>query len=55
MEFAPSDRARDFVERLTAFMDERVYPAEAIYAEQLRAGGSPHFHPPIMEELCAAR
>jgi acyl-CoA dehydrogenase len=51
MEFAPSDRARDFVERLTAFMDERVYPAEAIYAEQLRAGGSPHFHPPIMEDL----
>jgi acyl-CoA dehydrogenase len=51
MEFAPSDRARDFVERLTAFMDERVYPAEALYAEQLREGGSPHFHPPIMEEL----
>jgi acyl-CoA dehydrogenase len=51
MEFAPSDRTRDDVERLTAFMDERVYPAEAVYAEQLREGGSPHFHPPIMEEL----
>jgi acyl-CoA dehydrogenase len=51
MEFAQSDRTRDFVERLTAFMDERVDPAEAIYTEQLRASGDPHFHPPVMEEL----
>ena len=36
MEFAPSDRTRDLVDRLKAFMDERVYPAEAIYGEQLR-------------------
>jgi acyl-CoA dehydrogenase len=51
MEFAPSDRTRDLVERLKAFMDERVYPAEAIYGEQLRESGDPHFHPPVMEEL----
>ena len=51
MESAPGDRPREFVERLSVFMDERVYPAEALYAEQLRQGGSPHFHPPIMEEL----
>jgi acyl-CoA dehydrogenase len=51
MEFAPSDRTRDLVDRLKAFMDERVYPAEASYAEQLRESGDPHFHPPVMEEL----
>jgi acyl-CoA dehydrogenase len=32
-------------------MDERIYPAEAIYAEQLRESGQAHFHPPVMEEL----
>jgi acyl-CoA dehydrogenase len=51
MEFAASDRTRDFVERLTAFMDERVYPAEAVYDDQRRESGNPHFHPPVMEEL----
>ena len=51
MEFAASDRTRDLVERLTAFMDERVYRAEAIYEDQRRESGNPHFHPPVMEEL----
>ena len=51
MEFAASDRTRDLVERLTAFMDERVYPAETIYDDQRRESGNPHFHPPVMEEL----
>jgi len=51
MEFAPSARTSDLVERLLAFMDERVQPAEATYEEQLRESGNPHFHPPVMEEL----
>jgi acyl-CoA dehydrogenase len=49
--FEPSERSREFQERLQAFMDERIYPAEPVYAEQLRASGEPHFHPPVMEEL----
>jgi len=53
MDFAPSDRARDFAERLTAFMEERVHPAEATYDEQVLAGGDPHVDPPVMEELKA--
>jgi len=53
MDFAPSDRARDFAERLTAFMEERVHPAEATYDEQVLAGGDPHLDPPVMEELKA--
>ncbi|MBI5106770.1 MAG: acyl-CoA dehydrogenase family protein [Solirubrobacterales bacterium] len=51
MDFELTDRCRDFQERLTAFMDERVYPAEAVFEEQLRAAGDPHFEPPVMEEL----
>jgi acyl-CoA dehydrogenase len=51
VDFALTDRCKDFSERLTAFMDERVYPAEAVFEEQLRGSGDPHFHPPVMEEL----
>jgi acyl-CoA dehydrogenase len=53
MDFAPSPRAEEFRERLLAFMDERVYPAEPVYYEQIRESGQPHFHPPVMEELKA--
>jgi acyl-CoA dehydrogenase len=51
MDFEPSERCRDFSERLTAFMNEHVYPAEAVFAEQLREAGDPHAEPPVMEEL----
>ncbi len=51
--FEPTDRARDYQERLLAFMAERVYPAEPVYEEQMRASGDPHFHPPVLEELKA--
>ena len=51
MEFELSDRCKELQERLTAFMDEHVYPAEAIYREQRSSSGDPHMHPPIIEEL----
>src|SRR5271157_1644599 len=51
MDFEPSTRCSEFKERLTAFMDEHVYPAEATYERQLRDSGDPHHHPAIMEEL----
>jgi acyl-CoA dehydrogenase len=51
MDFELTARCRDFQERLGAFMEERIYPAEAVYEEQLRESGDPHSHPPIMEEL----
>jgi acyl-CoA dehydrogenase len=51
MDFECSDRAKDFRERLQAFLDERVSPAEPVYIEQVRAADTPHVHPPIMEEL----
>ncbi|MEP6953090.1 MAG: acyl-CoA dehydrogenase family protein [Solirubrobacteraceae bacterium] len=51
MDFELTDRARDFQERLRAFMDERVHPAEETYERQIADAGDPHFHPPVMEEL----
>ena len=49
MDFELSPKAKDLRERLLAFMEESVYPAEAVYEEQMRAAGDPHFHPPIVE------
>ena len=51
MDFQPSARSQDFAERLTAFVAERVQPAEPVYARQLAEGGDPHAQPPVMEEL----
>src|SRR5579884_2131906 len=53
MDFELSDRCRDFQERLWDFMEERIYPSESIYKEQLHASGDPHSQPPIIEELKA--
>jgi acyl-CoA dehydrogenase len=53
VDFELSDRCKDFQERLTAFMDERVLPAEEVYEQQLRDSGQLHFQPPVMEELKA--
>jgi acyl-CoA dehydrogenase len=53
MDFALSPTATKLQETLLAFMDERVYPAEAVYRDQIRDSGDPHFHPPVMEELKA--
>ncbi|MEV4670830.1 acyl-CoA dehydrogenase family protein [Actinomadura sp. NPDC049382] len=49
--FDVSDRAKRYRDDLLEFMDEHVYPAEAVYEEQMRASGDPHHQPPIVEEL----
>jgi acyl-CoA dehydrogenase len=51
VDFEPSARAREFLTRLGAFMDERVRPAESVYVDQLREAGNPHAQPAVMEEL----
>ncbi|MGD1059282.1 MAG: acyl-CoA dehydrogenase family protein [Solirubrobacteraceae bacterium] len=53
MDFEPSQRCSEFKERLMAFMDEHIYPAEEVYERQLRESGDPHHQPQIMEELKA--
>jgi acyl-CoA dehydrogenase len=54
MDFQPSERCLQFKERLVAFMDQHVYPAETVYERQLRESGDPHHQPAIMEELKAS-
>jgi acyl-CoA dehydrogenase len=51
MDFEPSQRCSEFKERLSAFMDEHIYPAEEVYERQLREAGNPHHQPQVMEDL----
>jgi acyl-CoA dehydrogenase len=51
MDFQPSERCADFKERLSAFMDEHVYPSEEIYERERLESGDPHHQPAIMEQL----
>ncbi|ART73166.1 acyl-CoA dehydrogenase [Mycobacterium dioxanotrophicus] len=51
--FDMSERAQQYQTQLLDFIDSQVYPAEAVYDEQMRAAGDPHFHPPVLEELKA--
>ena len=53
MQFGNTARGTDYLQRLTAFMDEHVYPAEATYYAQLKRGELPWNVPPVMEELKA--
>jgi acyl-CoA dehydrogenase len=57
LNFELTDRANEFRDRLLAFMDECIYPAEAVWVEQVheheRLTGSPHCHPAVIEELKA--
>jgi acyl-CoA dehydrogenase len=54
MDFEPSERCREFTERLQTFMEEHVYPAEPVYEQQLADSGNPHHQPAVMEQLKAA-
>jgi acyl-CoA dehydrogenase len=51
MDFELTDRAKDFKQRLQAFFDERVYPVEREYVDAVRAAGTPHHYPPLMDKL----
>ena len=51
MDFSNTERSIDYQNRLTAFMDECVYPAEATYHEQIEASGDPHHFPTVLGEL----
>jgi acyl-CoA dehydrogenase len=51
MEFDFDARTEELAERLLAFMDEHVYPAEPVFAEQVAAASDPWARPPIMSDL----
>jgi acyl-CoA dehydrogenase len=49
VEFSYSDKVEQHRQRLLAFMDDHVYPAEALYAEQVVPGR--YSSPPVLEDL----
>jgi acyl-CoA dehydrogenase len=54
MDFTLSAKTSEYAAKLQAFMEQEVFPAEAIYEHQrqeLRAAGKPHGLPAIVEEL----
>jgi len=54
MDFSYSDKVRDLQQRVNAFMDELVYPAEARFHEEIehnRRDGNPWQVSQVMEEL----
>ena len=54
MDFAINKQTEEWRRRLLEFMDERVMPAEAIYAAEMReVGGDPSHHPAVIDELKA--
>jgi acyl-CoA dehydrogenase len=51
MDFEPSERCKQYQERLRTFMDEHVYPSEPVYERQMAESGDPHHQPIVMEEI----
>jgi acyl-CoA dehydrogenase len=51
MQFEYSDRVKTLASKLQKFMDEHVYPVEALYNEQLETANNRWVTPPIMIEL----
>lgn len=54
MDFSLSEKANEYLHRLSDFMDAEVFPAESVYQRQrleFIEQGKPHAHPPIIEKL----
>ncbi len=51
MDFAYSDKAQSLIARLSAFMEQHVYPNEHTYYAQIAAAGDPFHHTAIVDEL----
>jgi acyl-CoA dehydrogenase len=51
VEFALSTRTLEYLERLRAFMDTHVVPAESVYRQQLESAPTRWMIPPVMEDL----
>ena len=56
MDFDYTPRMKEWIRRVSDFMDKNVYPAEAVYNEQMseaRAKGNPWIVVPVVEDLKA--
>jgi acyl-CoA dehydrogenase len=51
MDFEPSPRSREYLERLITFDNDVVRPAEPAYRRQREESGDIRFAPPVMEDL----
>lgn len=51
MDFEPSQKGREYLERVETFMDEWIYPNEELYEEQIREAAPDRIQPAIMETL----
>jgi acyl-CoA dehydrogenase len=51
MDFALSAKAETLRGELESFMDDCVYPNEALHHRQIAESGNPHTHPAVLDEL----
>lgn len=51
MDFAYSEKVNQLLSRLSAFMDEYIYPNDKLYHEQIAESGDPHHHAEIIDDL----
>ena len=51
MDFSTSERTEQYRTELLAFMDERIYPSEAVNAAQIAEEGDPTEATPVLREL----
>jgi acyl-CoA dehydrogenase len=51
VDFDVTPRARELQDRMRSFMDQHVYPAEAVYDRQIAESDDRHALPPVMREL----
>jgi acyl-CoA dehydrogenase len=51
MDFDYAPKVNELRERVSAFMNDHIYPAESVYAADVNSGDSRWAIPPVMEEL----
>ena len=51
MDFAYSEKVNDLRKRVSAFMEEYIYPNESTYKDQLAKSSDPHHHAEIIDDL----
>src|SRR6266700_3714565 len=51
MNFAYTEKVNELRHRLSAFMENEIYPRQQTYLEQIAVAGNPHHHAEIIDEL----
>ena len=53
MDFEYSEKTKAMLEKVTAFLEQHVFPNDETYHRQIVDSGDKHHHPAILEELKA--